>query len=619
MKPQATGGPASTTLTEGLLPTPRSVVLEGPTATYRRSHLSACGPVLRCALRPGQTIAAEGVSYGSALDPGGLAGLEAYRIELRSDAVRLLAGGEVGLLHAGRTLGQLVAAAGRDETDRVHLPTGVIEDWPDFENRGVMLDISRDRVPTMAFLLGWVDRLAGWKWNQLQLYMEHTFAYPGHERVWERASPMTADQIRQLDAYCHDRGIELVPNQNTFGHVERWLKHEPYRRLAETSEPYAMPWGEVRDRPSTLYPADPASLELVDGWLAELLPHFASRQVNLGGDEPWELGQGRSHEACARRGTGRVYLDFLNAVIQRAKSRGHRPMFWGDIVLKHPELIPQLDREAVALNWGYTVGHPFERECPKFAEAGVPFYVCPSTGSFGCIHGRPDASATNLRRAAEQGLAHGAIGLLNTIWGDMGHLQPAATDAVGLTYGAGVAWCGAANAGRDPARTASRFWFGDETGQTGRAWWELGQCRRAIGDLENTPTVLLVSPDSPIVDGQLHRFDSKKHRVGAEAWEAFRAALDRAEATLPAGAESRRDLEIAAGLLRHAADNFEARTAQQAAQDGDLDAVTRDRLAEDLEGWIDAFSAAWREVSRPGGLADAIAPLRRRVENYRRR
>ena len=54
-----------------------------------------------------------------------------------------------------------------------------------------MLDISRDKVPTMPTLFALVDRLAEWKINQLQLYIEHTFAYRGHEEVWRNADPMT--------------------------------------------------------------------------------------------------------------------------------------------------------------------------------------------------------------------------------------------------------------------------------------------------------------------------------------------------------------------------------------------------------------------------------------------
>src|SRR5690606_22763173 len=97
-----------------------------------------------------------------------------------------------------------------------------IEDRPSFALRGAMLDVSRDRVPTMATLRELIELFASWKLNQIQLYTEHTFAYAGHEEVWRDASPLRPDEVRELDALCRARDIELVPNQNCFGHMHRW-------------------------------------------------------------------------------------------------------------------------------------------------------------------------------------------------------------------------------------------------------------------------------------------------------------------------------------------------------------------------------------------------------------
>ena len=78
-----------------------------------------------------------------------------------------------------------------------------------------------------------VDILARCRYNQFQLYTEHTFAYEGHESVWEEADPVTPADIAKLQAYCEFQGVELVPNQNTFGHMERWLVNPKYNKLAK--------------------------------------------------------------------------------------------------------------------------------------------------------------------------------------------------------------------------------------------------------------------------------------------------------------------------------------------------------------------------------------------------
>ena len=133
---------------------------------------------------------------------------EGYHLTIGDERIGIVARDAAGLAYGFATLTQLVRQFGK------RLPQLHIEDWPDFAHRGVMLDISRDKVPTMATLFGLVDMLAEWKINQFQLYMEHTFAYDAHRAVWKDASPMTGEEILALDAYCRERHIELVPNQN---------------------------------------------------------------------------------------------------------------------------------------------------------------------------------------------------------------------------------------------------------------------------------------------------------------------------------------------------------------------------------------------------------------------
>jgi hypothetical protein len=50
-------------------------------------------------------------------------------------------------------------------------------------------------VPTVETVKLLVDELASLKINQLQLYIEHTFAYAGHEEVWRNSSPYTGTFI----------------------------------------------------------------------------------------------------------------------------------------------------------------------------------------------------------------------------------------------------------------------------------------------------------------------------------------------------------------------------------------------------------------------------------------
>ena len=308
---------------------------------------------------------------------------------------------------------------------------------------GYQLDVSRCKVPTMRTLHRMIDLLATLGYNQFQLYTEHTFAYSQHETVWREASPMTPSEIRELDAYCAERGIELVPNQNSFGHLEHWLRHPGYNDLAEMPAGGAVykRWGDyVSKFPMALCPTDSRSVDFLAGLYDELFPCFRSKYVNVGCDETVELwdaeGKGRSQAAIKEKGAPRVYLDFLLKIHRLCAARGHRMMFWGDIILHNPELIPELPEDVVCLNWGYEANHPFAKQTAAFKAAKREFVVCPGTSAWGSLSGRINNMMANIDSAVTNGLQNGMRGILIADWGDGGHPNPWVTSVPAIVYAA---------------------------------------------------------------------------------------------------------------------------------------------------------------------------------------
>src|SRR5947199_8427516 len=121
---------------------------------------------------------------------------QGYRLRISDGGVELTAADDAGAFYGKGTLHQLRREHGGE------LPLCEIDDSPDLPVRGVMLDVSRDKVPTMQTVEDLIDRLASWKVNQVQLYMEHTFAYTDHREVWADASPFTAEEIRRPADFC---------------------------------------------------------------------------------------------------------------------------------------------------------------------------------------------------------------------------------------------------------------------------------------------------------------------------------------------------------------------------------------------------------------------------------
>lgn len=540
---------------------------------------------------------------------------EAYELEFDARGVLLRIAGERALQPAFATLAQLISTFERKPSGLVAHATR-IADHPDFAARGVMLDVSRTRVPRMEALFALAERLATFKINQLQLYTEHTFAYAGHEDVWRDASPFTPDEIRALDRFCRARGIELVPNQQSFGHMHRWLKHARYRDLAEVPAGVDHAFSIERE-PYSLDLSDPRAWALLDDLYDQLLPCFTSQLVNVGLDETFDLGQGRAHERCAEIGVERVYLEYLKRVHAKIAARGHRLQFWGDIIVKRPELVPELPRDAIALAWGYDAGHPFAEHGRLFAASGLDFYVCPGTSSWQSIAGRSANMLANLREAATHGRAAGARGYLVTEWGDRGYLQPRVVSEVGLALGAGCAWNAAAPLAdrADVERVLNERVFEDDAAEIGSLLLELGRAGDVSGAVSTNGSplfFLLAFAREPLPHPRIARLTDAGLVRARFFLEALRPRVEAVRSGRADAVALRDELRFALDLLVFACDFGRARlTTAEGTTVAAIERDVRAALAGRLQPLIAEHRRLWLARDRPGGLDESAGWLER--------
>lgn len=519
---------------------------------------------------------------------------QGYALANHTDGIELRAGDAAGAFYGLQTVRQIL----REDGPRVR--EFRIADHPDFAARGVMLDISRCKVPTMETLYGLVDMLASLKVNQFQLYTEHTFAYSGHEAVWADSSPMTAQEILELDAYCAERHVELVPNQNSFGHFERWLKHPGYERFSECADGFTSPWGHKFAHGSTLRPNDD-SLALLEEMYAELLPNFSSGLFNAGCDETWDLGKGWSAKLAEERGSStRVYVDFLLRIHDLVVQHDRTMQFWGDIILKQPELIGELPDRTIALEWGYEFDHKFDERCARFADAGVPFYVCPGTSSWNSLTGRTANALGNLASASRNGLGHGAIGYLNTDWGDGGHHQYLPISYLGYTAGAAFSWCHETNQGIDISDALNRHVFMDATAETGAVLTELGQVCELVSRRFHNRTVLNDLLFREDLEYTLRDVKATELRTSIER---LREIVDRIPSTQPC----RKDADLLRSELRAAAEMATAGCLRGLNAMGEP--IDRPGLYRLLRRALGKHEQLWLARNRPGGLRESAARI----------
>ena len=315
-----------------------------------------------------------------------------------------------------------------------------LEDEPEFNIRGVMLDIGRNKIPKMKTLFAFIDQLAKLKINHLQLYMEgFSYEFKKYSKYFPEATPITAEEFQQLDKYATERFIDLVPNQNCFGHMDDWLVNPAFNSLAEHPDGMQTPY-DFTVPPTTLNPINPQSINLIKDLFDDLLPNFTSKYVNVDMDEPFGLGTGNSKKQREKIGESKLYFNFAEKVFEIIRNHDKKVLMWGDFLLSHPTLLKELPDDVVVLDWNYEGHTSFEKHSRMLRNANIPFYVCPGTSSWSSISGRTDNMLANISDAAVNGVKYGADGLVVTDWGDNGHWQVQPISYPGYTYAAGVSW-----------------------------------------------------------------------------------------------------------------------------------------------------------------------------------
>lgn len=433
----------------------RSVLLAAQ-ALKKRWH-EACGVELaieRPATLPrgGPAIVCR-IDARAALAPKAGTARDAYRLVVGPRGIELSAPTLHGIRYGLNALGPLARRGAR-------LPALEILDQPDFRDRGIMLDVSRGRVPRRATLEALVDLCARLRLNVLMLYVEHTFAFRRHPEIGAGASPLDAETILALDAYAAERGVELVPCLQSLGHMERVLSLPRYRRLAES------------DRRWSVSPSRPETHAFLAELYDEFLPLFRSKRFNANCDEPFDLGRGQSARIAPKKTPGELFAGHVDALAGLARRHGKQLMIWADFAYKHADQIPRLAPDTVLIDWWYEADFDADR-IAKLRRHGFEFWVSPGTSAWNCLFPRVANSEANIARWADAGKRHGATGLLNTDWGDFGHYNTLGASLYAYAQGAQNAWSGAADAAHFD-RAFGRELFGDDSPTYARLYRRLG-------------------------------------------------------------------------------------------------------------------------------------------------
>ena len=388
---------------------------------------------------------------------------EDYALDVRPEEIVCTAPGKPGLYHGVQTLLQLIRANRREGG----IPCLAIRDWPSLRWRCFQDDMTRGPSSKLDTLKFEVATGAYLKMNLFTYYMEHQFAFKKHPEIGPADGSLEPRDLKALVDYAKSRHVDILGNQQSFGHLGHILKHDRYAHL--------------REAPDVICPVVEESYELLDDLYSEVCPLLPFPWFNVCCDETWDLGKGPSKKLAEEIGVGGVYVRHIRRVHDLLKDKhGKRMMMWGDIILQHPDRLDEVPKDTIMLTWGYAPSPSFESQIKPFVESGYEFFVCPGINNWSRILPDFGATTTNIHNFVRDGAKLGAIGMLNTAWEDDGEAL-GGYKWHGYAWGAECAWTGSATTPEEFNARIGAVLFGEKTDHFGQAIELLSQTHGLAG------------------------------------------------------------------------------------------------------------------------------------------
>lgn len=512
-------------------------------------------------------------------------GGEGYSLNVCQNKIRIFGEGPAGAFYGIQTLRQLIKENG------ARIPCCKIDDAPDFQYRGFYHDISRGRVCRLETLKKIADMLSYFKMNSLQLYVEDTFTFKELEGIATEENALTTEEILELDSYCYDRFIDLVPSLSSFGHLFTLLQSEKYCDISELGrhEITRNYWLE-RQWHHTVDVYNPKTIQVIGSMLEQFIPLFRSKYFNICCDETLDLCNGKNQG----KDKGEAYFYHLDKLIEIVKSHGKTPMMWGDECMARPEMAKErVPGDTVILNWCY---HKQVNEwIPKFYyELGFNQIVCPGTSCWDNFIENIDIATGNISDFASHAKKYGALGILNTNWGDFGHICSFCCNLYGALFGAQKSWNvdAATDEAFEKAATLLMYDIKD---------YNIADLLRRLGEASQTcswsnfviwhSANMLEGKNEKLRVGGKEDYDAKD---GIKSIELCRQAIDELKAL------NRGDRRISEIIL--AAEGVELMNREYLYVNKAEGFTDGSALQTDFDKWLKRYSASWLEGCKPSGL-----------------
>lgn len=292
---------------------------------------------------------------------------EGYTIVATAKKIEVTAQTGKGLFYATQTLRQLLPSAieapGKTRQTDWSIPAVIIKDFPRYNWRGYMQDVSRTFYG-VDVIKKYLDVMALYKLNTFHWHLsddqgwrieikkypkltspQATEFHRTENQPAARSGFYTQEQIKEVVAYAKARNISIVPEIDVPGHSwptilvypELGVNHNTYPNHIFPFVSSWHHWG-VQFTPNTLDPTSEKVYEFLDNVFTEVAELFPGEYIHFGGDEVrHELWDKEEHvkKFMAENQLADVHAlqsYFVKRVSEIISKKGKKPLGWNDIL-----------------------------------------------------------------------------------------------------------------------------------------------------------------------------------------------------------------------------------------------------------------------------------------------
>jgi hexosaminidase len=264
---------------------------------------------------------------------------ESYELTVTASGAKLTAPASLGVLRGLQTFLQLVQIT----PTGFAAPTVTIKDQPRFPWRGTMIDVSRHFIP-IDVLKRNLDGMAAVKMNVLHWHLSDDQGFRAESKKFPKLTGMgsdgmfyTQDEIRDLIAYAHDRGIRVIPEFDIPGHSRSWFLGYP--ELSSGTGPYTLEGGGIDP---IMDPTRESTYKFLEKFIAEMAKLFPDEYFHIGGDEvdgkQWDANpQIQAFIHAHGMKNNQDLQAYFNQRLRKILAKNHKTMVGWDEIL-HPDL-----------------------------------------------------------------------------------------------------------------------------------------------------------------------------------------------------------------------------------------------------------------------------------------